>query len=122
MATTHGNLYGIAPARPPAPRLVHAVSEVRLDAGGRIVAVRWGEVDIARNDWSGPEVIAPVAAVVAALNAGEPVFALFPSEHGHVPERHFIVVDYDDGRQAIALDGPATHEREVHDMGRIAGP
>jgi hypothetical protein len=36
-----------------------------------------------------------------------------------VPERQFVIVDYDDGRQTIVLDGPATHEREVHDMDRL---
>jgi hypothetical protein len=28
-------------------------------------------------------------------------------------------VDYDNGWETIALDGPATHEREIHDMERL---
>lgn len=99
-----------------------AVSKVQLDADGRITAVFWGQVDTGKNAWATPEVVAPVAAAVDALNAGDHVFALFPSAHGHVPDRRFVVADYDDGRKTIVLDGPATHEREVHDMERLEGP
>jgi hypothetical protein len=96
-----------------------AVSKVELDADGRVVAVLWGRVDTAKNAWASTEVVAPVAEVVRALRAGDPVFALFPSTHGHVPERRFMAADYDDGRQTIVLEGPATHEREIHDMDRL---
>jgi hypothetical protein len=113
----------VAPATTPRgrrkPMKTFAVSKVELDADGRVVAVRWGRVDTAKNAWATDETVAPVAAVVQALHAGGPVFALFPSTHGHVPERQFVVVDYDDGRQTIVLDGPATHEREIHDMDRL---
>jgi hypothetical protein len=96
-----------------------AVSKVELDADGRVVAALWGRVDTAKNAWTSAEVVAPVAEVVRALRAGDPVFALFPSTHGHVPQRRFVVADYDDGRQTIVLEGPATHEREIHDMDRL---
>ena len=101
------------------PMKTFAVSKVELDADGRVVAVRWGRVDTAKNTWAADETVAPVAEVVKALHAGDPVFALFPSTHGHVPDRQFVSVDYDDGRQTIVLDGPSTHEREIHDMDRI---
>jgi hypothetical protein len=96
-----------------------AVSKVELDADGRVVAVLWGRVDTSKNAWASAETVAPVAEVVRAVRAGAPVFALFPSTHGHVPERSFAVVDYDDGRQTIVLEGPVTHEREIHDMDRL---
>jgi hypothetical protein len=96
-----------------------AVSKVKLDDDGRITAVRWGKVNTQKNDWATPEVIAPVAQVVAAIDTGSAVFALFPSLHGHLPERRFMNVDYDDGRRTIVLEGPATHEREIHDMDRL---
>jgi hypothetical protein len=96
-----------------------AVSRVELDPDGRVVAVQWGPVDTVANAWAGDEVVAPVAAVVQALRLGDAVFALFPSAHGHVPERRFVAVDYDDGRQTIVLDGPSTHAREIHDMDRL---
>lgn len=98
---------------------VFAVSKVRLDKDGRVIAVCWGRVDTATNQWANSEVVAPVRAVVEAIHAGDQVFALFPSEHGHVPDRQFMVVDYDNGWEAIALMGPATHEREIHDMERL---
>lgn len=96
-----------------------AVSKVRLDKDGRVTHVRWGEVDTRKNDWAAPEAIAPVIDAVRAIHDGHHVFALFASTHGHLPERRFMVVDYDSGWETIALDGPATHEREVHDMERL---
>jgi hypothetical protein len=101
------------------PIKTFAVSKVELDADGRVVAVLWGRVDTAKNAWATDETVVPVAAAVQALNAGGQVFALFPSTHGHVPDRQFVAADYDDGRQTIVLDGPATHEREIHDMDRL---
>jgi hypothetical protein len=99
---------------------VFAVSKVRLDKDGRITEVYWGEVNTRENDWAAPETVVPVADVVRALHEGHQVFALFPSTHGHLPERRFMVVDYDNGWETISLDGPPTHEREVHDMERVA--
>jgi hypothetical protein len=96
-----------------------AVSKVRLDTDGRVTAVLWGAVNTDRNAWAGPEVEAPVAEAVAALDAGDPVYALFPDTEGHVPERRFVTVDYDDGRRTIVLDGATAYEREVHDMARL---
>lgn len=98
-----------------------AVSKVRLDKDGRVTHVLWGEVDTHKNDWVEPETVAPAVDAVRAILDGNRVFALFPSIHGHLPERRFMVVDYDNGWETIALDGPATHEREVHDMERLDG-
>jgi hypothetical protein len=98
---------------------VYAVSRVRLDKDGRVTDVLWGEVDTKTNQWATPESVAPVVEVVDAIHAGDQVFALFPTTHGHLPERRFIVVDYDSGWETIALDGPSTYEREIHDMDRI---
>jgi hypothetical protein len=99
---------------------VHAVSKVRLDEDGRVIAVYWGRVNTDTNQWATAEVIAPVSEVVKAIHAGDQVFALFPSTNGHVPDRPFMVVDYDSGWETISLDGPPTHEREIHDMERLA--
>lgn len=98
---------------------VFAVSKVRLDKDGRITHVFWGEVNTRRNEWAGAESVAPVAEAVRAIHGGDEVFALFPSPHGHLPERRFMVVDYDSGWETISLDGAPTHEREVHDMARL---
>ncbi len=96
-----------------------AVSKVQLDADGRITDVLWGRVDTIKNTWATQQAVAPVAAVVDALRNGDQVFALFPSVHGHLPERRFVVADYDGGRNTIVLDGPTASEREVHDMDRL---
>jgi len=76
-------------------------------------------VDTDTNAWATPEVIEPVAAAVDALRAGDRVYALFPSTHGHLPDRRFVVADYDGGRDTLVLDGPTARDREVHDMDRL---
>jgi hypothetical protein len=96
-----------------------AVSQVMLDEDGRVTEVRWARVDTAKNAWAEPEAVAPVASVVAALQAGDQVFALFPSIHGHLPERQFVQADYDGGRKTIVLAGPSVYERDIHDMDRV---
>lgn len=101
------------------PMSTFAVSKVRLDGDGRVRAMLWGRVDTGKNAWATPEVKAPVADAVDALEAGDQVFALFPSPHGHMPDRRFVIAEYDDGRKTIVLDGPSAFEREIHDMDRI---
>jgi hypothetical protein len=96
-----------------------AVSRVGLDQDGRVTALLWARVDSRRNEWVASEAEAPVADVVRALHSGAQVLALLPSEHGHVPDRRITVVEYDHGWESIALDGPTTHEREIHDIGRM---
>jgi hypothetical protein len=100
-------------------RSIHAVSKVGLDADGRVTQVYWGPVNTKTNDWAAPEKVAPVADIVEAIRSGAEVFALFPSTHGHLPDRRFIVVDYENGWHSVALDGPPTFEREIHDMDRL---
>jgi hypothetical protein len=96
-----------------------AVSQVKLDEDGRVTDVLWGRVDTALNTWAEPEVEAPVLQVVAALQEGGRVFALFPSTHGHVRDRQFVQADYDGERQTIVLLGPNALDRNIHDMDRI---
>ena len=90
---------------------VHAVARVRLDADGRVTGV----------DWHTEPVIADVSEVVAALRRGDDVFALFPGPHGLEPARRFRIVDYDNGWETINLDGPPTHDHEIHDMLHVEG-
>lgn len=101
---------------------VYAVSSLRLDNDGRVTHVLWGRVNTTTNAWAGPESEVPVKEVVKAIHAGHRVFALFPTDHGHVPERRFIAVDYDNGWETVSLEGPPTHEREIHDMDKIGAP
>jgi hypothetical protein len=39
-----------------------------------------------------------------------------------LPDRQFVVADYDGSRWTIVLDGPSAYEREIHDMDRLDGP
>lgn len=98
---------------------VYAVSKVGLDADGRVTRVRWGRVDTAANRWIGDETVSPVADAVAALRAGDQVFALFATAGGHMPGGQFTFVDYDDGRQTIVLQGAPIDAHEIHDMDRL---
>lgn len=99
---------------------VFAVSKVRLDPDGRVTDVLWGVVDTKSNRWVSPEVVAPVSEVVDAIHKGDRVYALFPTPHGHSPERQFMVVDYASGWETVALTGPPTREHEIHHMDKIA--
>ena len=100
---------------------VHAVARVRLDADGRVTGVEWGPVNTETNEWHTEPAIADVSEVVAALRRGEDVFALFPGPNGLEPARRFRIVDYDNGWATINLDGPPTHEHEIHDMLHVEG-
>ncbi len=95
---------------------VHAVAKVRLDTDGRVTGVEWGPVDTTNNEWHTEPEVADVSDAVAALDRGEVVFALFPGPHGLEPARHFRSVEYANGWRTISLEGPPTHEHEVHDM------
>ena len=99
---------------------VHAVAKVRLDADGRVTGVEWGPVNTETNEWHTEPAVADVSEVVAALQRGDDVFALFPTSHGMMPMRRFRVVEYDNGWQTVNLDGPPTHEHEIHDMLHVA--
>ena len=99
---------------------VHAVAKVRLDADGRVTGVEWGPVDTVSNECHTEPQIAEVGEVVAALEHGDDVFALFPTSHGMMPMRRFRVVEYDNGWKTVNLDGPPTHEHEIHDMLHVA--
>ncbi len=100
-------------------RHTFAVSKVELDKDGRVTGVLWGKVNIRKNAWAAPEVIAVVADVVAALQAGDRVFALFPAINGHLPDRQFVVANYENGTQTIVLSGKSAYDREIHDMDRL---
>ncbi len=105
---------------PADPTTFHAVSKVRLDPRGRVTYVVWGQVNTTTNTWATDEAFAAVEDVVDALHKGDPVFALFPGEAGHVPERRFVATLHDDGLETIALDNASSPGRPVDAMDRIA--
>ena len=99
---------------------VHAISAVRLDVDGRVVAVEWAPVDTDANRWEREPEPASVAEVVDAIESGDVVVSLFPSESGLLPGLPFMVVEYGNGWKTINLDGVPTLDREVHDMQRMS--
>ncbi|RQP21872.1 phosphatidylserine/phosphatidylglycerophosphate/cardiolipin synthase [Piscinibacter terrae] len=99
---------------------VHAVTKVRLDDDGRVTGVEWGRVDTINNQWETGPAVADVIDVVDAIHAGDAVFALFSTAAGMVPGQRFITVAYATGWETITLDGAPVHEREIHNMARIA--
>ncbi|NUZ04410.1 hypothetical protein [Piscinibacter koreensis] len=97
---------------------IYAVSKVRLDEDGRVTGVEWGPVDIDAR-WQADPVVSDVAEVVAALQRGDRVVAMFETPEGLEPGRTFRVVTYDNGWETVALDGEPTYEHELHDMARV---
>jgi len=101
------------------PLTVYAVSKLRLNGEGLVTEVLWGQVDTEKNGWATDEAVAPVQDVVEAIHHGDAVFALFPTDLGHLPERRFIVVEHDNGWESIVLEPNPAFQRELHDMDRL---
>ena len=96
------------------------VSKVRIGADGHASEVLWSEVG-ARSDRNvGPRVLATAAEVVDAIHDGAQVAAIFPvsgAEHpAHRPERLFVIVEHQDGRECITFEGPPSPGRELADI------
>lgn len=97
----------------------YAVSQVRLDDRSRVSEIVWGEIDTANNRWATDEMRAHVADAVDAIHNGDPVFALFPGDDGHAPQRRFIAVEHEDGEESIVLEGSAGSLPDLETMDRI---
>ena len=98
------------------PVSVFAVSKVRLDVDGRVTDVLWGVIDRNSNHWVSAAAQATVADVVEAIHNGDQVLALFPTNEGRLPDREFVVVEFDDGTETIELDAanePAPGIRDI---------
>ena len=99
------------------------VFKVRLDADGHVSEVLWGELDAESDQHVGVHVIASVAEVVDAIHDGARVAAVFPSTEAgasrHLPMRTFAVVDQQDGRERVTLDGPPSPGRDLADIARL---
>jgi hypothetical protein len=93
-------------------------SKVRIGAGGHVSDVLWGEVDAGPGRVVGARVLAPAADVVDAIHDGGQVLAAFPSDE-RLPERPFVVVGHNDGRECIAFEGAPSPGRNVTDMGSL---
>lgn len=94
------------------------VSKVRIGADGHVSDVLWGEVDAGTDRAVGARVVAAAAEVVDAIHDGARVEAVFPAGL-HLPERRFVIVLHEDGRECIVLDGAPSPGRNVADLDRL---
>jgi hypothetical protein len=96
------------------------VSKVRIGADGHVSEVLWSEVGGGSDRDVGARVLATAAEVVDAIHDGAQVAAIFPpagAGHAkHRPERVFVIVEHQDGRECIAFEGLPSPGRDLADM------
>ncbi|MEB0059730.1 MULTISPECIES: hypothetical protein [unclassified Variovorax] len=93
-----------------------AVSSVRLGGSGHVMDVCWREVNAASDLDVGASVVASAADVVDAIHDGAQVAAMFSGRSADLPQRLFIVIEHQDGTEALALDGPSSPGRNLADI------
>ena len=105
-------------ARPLASENGHffEVSKVRIGSDGHVSDVLWAEVNAGADHDVGARVTATAAEVVDAIHDGAQVAAVFASAGVHRPERAFVIVEHEDGRECIAFDGAPSPGRNVGDI------
>lgn len=94
---------------------IFEVSKVRIGPDGHVSDVLWSEVDAVSDRAVGARVMVTAAEVVDAIHDGAQVEAVF-SARAHLPERQFVIVLHDDGRECIALDGAPSPGRNLADL------
>ena len=99
---------------------IFEVSKVRIGADGHVSEVLWGEVDASSDRGVGARVVATAAEVVDAILDGAQVAAVF-SANERLPDRAFVVVEHEDGKECIAFDGAPSPGRDVTDLVSLNG-
>ena len=94
------------------------VSKVRVGPDGHVSDVLWGEVDAGSDRKVGALVVATTAEVVDAIHDGAQVAAVF-SAKDRLPERAFVIVEHEDGRECIAFDDASSPGRNLNDVDRF---
>jgi len=96
------------------------VSKVRIGADGHVSEVLWSEVGGGSDRDVGTRVLAAAAEVVDAIHDGAQVAAIFAASEvdrpKHRPERAFVIVEHQDGRECIAFEGLPSPGRDLVDM------
>jgi hypothetical protein len=108
-------------ARPTASaeRRCFEVSKVRIGPDGQVVDVLWGELEPEANRPVGEPVRAPVAEVVDAIHEGARVVAVFTATKPLRPERDFLVMQTEDGRECIAFAKASSPGRNLSDVASL---
>jgi len=92
-----------------------AVSKVRIGSDGHVSDVLWSEVNAGSDKDVGDGVVASVAEVVDAIHDGAQVSAVFSAAH-RLPERTFVIVVHENGKECIIFDGAPSPGRNVTDL------
>jgi hypothetical protein len=95
------------------------VSKVRIGRDGHISNVLWGEVNAGSDCDVGPSVVATAAEVIDALHDGATVAAVFLLSKHHQPERAFLIVEQNDGREYISFAAASSTGRNLSDMDKL---
>lgn len=95
------------------------VSKVRIDSDGHVTDVLWREINAGSDRDAYQPVLATAAEVVDAIHDGAHVSAVFSTKDGlpvSLPDRAFVVVLHENGRECIALDGGPVPDRNISDL------
>ena len=96
------------------------VSKVRIGADGHVSEVLWSKVGGGLDRDVGKRVLASAGEVIDAIHDGAQVAAIFPASEAdhpkHRPERAFVIVEHEDGRECIAFEGLPSPGRDLLDM------
>jgi hypothetical protein len=95
---------------------VFEVSKVRIGSDGHVSDVLWTEVGGTSDQAVGVRVVAPVGDVVDAIHDGAQVAAVFSASKERLPDRLFVVVEHEDGRECIAFGDAPSPGRNLADM------
>ncbi len=96
------------------------VSKVRIGPDGHVSDVLWGEVGRTDRNVS-DRVLASATDVVDAIHDGARVAAVFPPGK-NLPERNFVIVEHEDGRECITFAGPPSPGRDLADLALLDKP
>lgn len=99
---------------------VFEVSKVRIGTDGHVSDVLWGEVDAGTDHSVGAPIVSTAAEVMDAIHDGARVSATFAGGR-HLPERAFVIVELEDGRECIALEGAPAAGRNLSDVDTMDG-
>lgn len=98
------------------------VSKVRLSADGHVSDVLWDEVNPRAGQSLGASVLATAAEVVDAIHDGAQVEAVFADggpRLGRRPERAFVVVKHEGGRECLSFNGAVSPGRSLGDIDKL---
>jgi hypothetical protein len=98
---------------------VFEVSKVRIGVDGHVSDVPWTDVNGKFDQDVSARIVAPVADVVDAIHDGAQVVKLFSSSKEQLPERAFVIVAHENGRECIAFYDLPSPGRNLADIASL---